>query len=102
MESIAYISIGANIGDRIGNIEKAIDQIDKNIGEVIRRSSIYSTEPVGFSSDEDFLNMCISIRTSQPPKKLLESLREIEVGLGRKSKSKNGVYESRLFFMGHQ
>ena len=96
MATITYISIGANLGDRIGNIEKAINQIDMEVGSIIKRSSIFTTEPVGFSAEEDFLNLCISIKTSLSPIALLNALKLIEQQLGRKKKKNDGVYESRL------
>ncbi|MFT6246037.1 MAG: 2-amino-4-hydroxy-6-hydroxymethyldihydropteridine diphosphokinase [Salibacteraceae bacterium] len=96
MESIAYLSIGTNLGDRIKNIDDSIKLIKSEAGSLIAKSSIYTTEPVGFSAETDFLNLCISIRTELPPFELLEKLKSIEFNLGRKKKSRNGVYQSRL------
>jgi 2-amino-4-hydroxy-6-hydroxymethyldihydropteridine diphosphokinase len=96
MESIAYLSIGTNLGDRIKNIDDSIELIQSEAGPLIAKSSTYTTEPVGFSAETDFLNLCISIRTELPPLVLLEKLKSIEINLGRKKKSKNGVYQSRL------
>ena len=96
MESIAYLSIGTNLGDRIKNIDDSIELIQSEAGPLIAKSSIYTTEPVGFSAETDFLNLCISIRTELPPLALLEKLKSIEFNLGRKKKSNNGVYQSRL------
>lgn len=96
MESIAYLSIGTNLGDRIKNIDESIELIQSEAGDLIAKSSIYTTEPVGFSAETDFLNLCISIRTKLSPLELLEKLKRIESQLGRKKKSQNGVYQSRL------
>ncbi len=96
MESIAYLSIGTNLGDRIKNIDDSIELIQSEAGPLIAKSSIYTTEPVGFSAETDFLNLCISIRTELPPLELIEKLKSIEFNLGRKKKSANGVYQSRL------
>ncbi|NRA12168.1 MAG: 2-amino-4-hydroxy-6-hydroxymethyldihydropteridine diphosphokinase [Crocinitomicaceae bacterium] len=96
MESIAYLSIGTNLGDRLKNIEDSIELIDREAGEVIKKSSIYTTEPVGFSAETDFLNLCISIKTKSSPEELLAKLKSIELLLGRKKKSENGDYQSRL------
>lgn len=96
MESIAYLSIGTNLGDRPDNIKRAIELLTSEVGVVIKKSRIYVTEPHGFLSDSDFLNLCISIKTSLPPKSLLNKLKHIEVEIGRTKKSKEGVYESRV------
>lgn len=96
MESIAYLSIGTNLGDRLNNIDRAIELIESSIGIVIQKSRIYVTEPVGFLSDNDFLNLCISIETSLPPLVLLNKMKHIEVEIGRTKKSEDGIYESRL------
>ncbi|MFT6500349.1 MAG: 2-amino-4-hydroxy-6-hydroxymethyldihydropteridine diphosphokinase [Crocinitomicaceae bacterium] len=96
MESIAYLSIGTNLGNRVKNIEDSIELIKSEAGPLIAKSSIYTTEPVGFSAETDFLNLCISIRTTLSPLELLEKLKNIEFQLGRKKKSENGVYLSRL------
>lgn len=96
MESIAYLSIGTNLGDRIKNIEDAIELIQNQAGVLIAKSSIYTTEPVGFSAETNFLNLCLSIRTKLSPLQLLEKLKRIEIQLGRQKKSANGIYVSRL------
>ncbi|MDB4075859.1 MAG: 2-amino-4-hydroxy-6-hydroxymethyldihydropteridine diphosphokinase [Crocinitomicaceae bacterium] len=96
MESIAYLSIGTNLGNRVKNIEDSIELIKSEAGTLIAKSSIYTSEPVGFSAETDFLNLCISIRTILSPLELLEKLKNIEFQLGRKKKSENGVYQSRL------
>ena len=96
MESIAYLSIGTNLGDRLKNIDDSIELINQEAGEVIDKSSIFTTEPVGFSAETDFLNLCVSVKTTLFPEELLEKLKTIEIQLGRKKKSVNGVYHSRL------
>lgn len=96
MASIAYISIGANLGDRLESIEKAIALIDESAGSVLLQSSIYATEPVGFEASQDFLNLCITVETDKSPVELIGVLKNIEIQLGRHKKSLNGVYESRL------
>ena len=43
------VSLGSNIGDKQQNIERAIALIDEKIGSVVKKSSFYTTEPVGFT-----------------------------------------------------
>ena len=84
------------MGDRLKNIETSIDLIHKEAGPVILNSTIYVTEPLGFSAELDFLNLCIAIEANCSPLELLEKLKSIEKRLGRHKKSADGVYESRL------
>ena len=59
-EKIAiYLGLGSNIGDREANLGQAIERI-KALGlEINKQSSVYETEPVGFSDQPWFLNQVI-------------------------------------------
>ncbi|OPJ57050.1 2-amino-4-hydroxy-6-hydroxymethyldihydropteridine diphosphokinase [Alkalithermobacter paradoxus] len=74
-----YLSIGTNMGDRIKNINDAIDNIrrfeDTNIVKV---SKVYETEPWGYINQEKFLNICVKINTNLSPHSLLEKCQEVE------------------------
>jgi 2-amino-4-hydroxy-6-hydroxymethyldihydropteridine diphosphokinase len=69
--------------DRLANITAAIDAIKKEVGDVLRRSSYYETEPWGMPNQDLFINMVIEIRTGLEPLKLLQKLKDIEVAIGR-------------------
>jgi 2-amino-4-hydroxy-6-hydroxymethyldihydropteridine diphosphokinase len=88
-----HISIGSNIGDRLQNLQNAIDLIHLEISIVTSISPIYKTKAVGFKGD-DFYNICISFFSNDDPNNLLQSLLSIETKLGRTRSDKN-VYESR-------
>lgn len=89
-----YLSLGSNQGNKLENLQQAVDLIAEKIGAVIKISSVYKTESWGFKSD-DFLNICIQISTGLNPEKLLKSIHEIELLLGRKRTSETG-YEARI------
>lgn len=91
-----YLSLGSNIGDRKKNIRSAIENIDKRIGTVITTSSLYETVPVGFSSENLFLNAACHIRTHLNASEVLEVTQAIEKELGRHSKSANRIYSDRI------
>lgn len=93
MGKIIFLGLGSNLGDREGNLNKAIKMIKDLAGEVILFSGIYETEPWGFQTEDKFLNMVIGIRTSLKPQMLLKRLMTIEAHLGR-SRNKEG-YSSR-------
>ena len=77
-----YLSIGSNKGNRYSFIKEALRLIQKDIGEVILISKIYETKSWGFQSD-DFLNLCILIKSKLIPKKLISKLKKIEESVGR-------------------
>ena len=89
-----HISIGSNIGDRLQNLQDAIDLIHLEISIVTSISPIYQTKAVGFEGD-DFYNICISFFSNDDPNNILQSLLNIETKLGRTRSDKN-VYESRI------
>ena len=53
-----YIALGSNMGDRLVNLQQAVNRIDNEIGQVLRCSSIYEVPAVGFSG-AIFLNACL-------------------------------------------
>ncbi|MFC7061787.1 2-amino-4-hydroxy-6-hydroxymethyldihydropteridine diphosphokinase [Halobacillus seohaensis] len=81
----AYIALGSNMSQREQYLTEAIEQLDnhKKIGVIIQ-SEIYETAPVGFTDQNDFLNMVIEVETSLPPLALLDFCQKIERELGRK------------------
>ena len=89
-----YLSLGSNQGNKLENLQQAVDLIAEKIGAVVKISSVYKTESWGFKSD-DFLNICIQITTGLNPEMLLKSIHEIELLLGRKRTSETG-YKARI------
>ncbi|HUP89095.1 MAG TPA: 2-amino-4-hydroxy-6-hydroxymethyldihydropteridine diphosphokinase [Longimicrobiales bacterium] len=83
-----YIGLGTNVGDRRANLEAAIARIATVI-KVVRRSSIYQTEPVGFKDQPDFWNMVIECSTDLPARQLMQELLRIEEEMGRVRTFKN-------------
>lgn len=91
-----YLGIGTNLGDKERNILKAYDLIEKKVGRIVRRSSIYRTEPWGFQSENEFLNTVICVDTELTPQQLLAQTQQIERQMGRKQKSRGGEYHDRV------
>lgn len=79
-----FISIGSNIGERHRYLKESIellkDRADTTVEQV---SSIYETEPVGYTDQANFLNVVILIRTSLSAGDLLDVCQGIEQTLGR-------------------
>jgi len=85
--------LGSNLGDKLSWLEKARNKIEKNIGEIKNHSSIYQTEPWGFSHEEDFCNQVIQIQSRHNAFQILTECLGIEEEMGRKRKK--GNYEAR-------
>ena len=77
-----YLSLGSNLGDRAANLDQAIAALPESGVRVLRRSSIYETEPVDFLAQPWFLNCVVEAETSLPPRELLEALQGIERRMG--------------------
>jgi 2-amino-4-hydroxy-6-hydroxymethyldihydropteridine diphosphokinase len=89
-----FIALGSNIEPRLEYIQKAIAEIQAK-AELVRASNIIETEPMGFEAETNFLNAVIEIKTELTPRELLLHLKEIELSLGRSSKSAYKNYTSR-------
>lgn len=92
----AYLSLGTNLGDKHRNIAEAIRLIGELVGDIVRRSALYDTEPWGFSSGNRFVNAAVCVDTRLSPRQLLETTQLIERRMGRTEKSVSGVYHDRL------
>lgn len=79
------------MGDKKKNLEKAIDSLN-NIPytDVIKASSIYETEPVGYLRQDNFYNIIIEVKSQFEPHEMLGICLGIESGIGRIRGIKNG------------
>ena len=84
MGYIAYIGIGSNIGDKVNQCEKAISEILKvDHHKLLAKSSLFKTQPIGYTSQDWFVNGVIKIETDLEAHELLRKLKTIESQLGR-------------------
>lgn len=95
MSHTVYLGLGSNLGDRSANIASAIVEIEKKIGNVCSQSDIIATEPEGFESCNEFLNMAMRVETELDASALLDVTQQIERQLGRLQKSVGGIYHDR-------
>lgn len=96
MMNRVFLSLGSNLGDRISNINKAYQIIEERVGTILKKSSFYSSPPWGFESDEAFINTVILISTQKSAEEVLDILKDIERGLGRKKKTDPTGYHDRI------
>lgn len=81
--AIAYIALGANLGDKEKNLRRALLLLTQQGVEVVRVSSFISTEPYGVTDQPQFLNAVACVRTSLAPLALLDVLLATELAMGR-------------------
>jgi len=89
-----YLSLGSNLGNKLENLQCAIDEINKQIGHVKKISSVYKTKSWGFEG-EDFYNICIEIASSLSPERMIQSVLQIENKLGR-TRAQGKTYNNRV------
>jgi len=82
--STGYLGLGSNVGDRRGNLERAVAALPGQGVQVLASSSVYDTEPVGEVTDQpEFLNACLRVGTAHHPEALLDACKAVEREIGR-------------------
>ena len=94
---LVFIALGSNLGDGSALLDKAVELIKLQIGEVLCVSSYMQSEPWGFESEHLFTNAACAVRTSLEPISLLDVTQEIERQMGRTHKHQPGEpYSDRI------
>nr|WP_288248059.1 2-amino-4-hydroxy-6-hydroxymethyldihydropteridine diphosphokinase [uncultured Romboutsia sp.] len=74
-----YIAAGSNLGDKEETLKEAIYKIDKRKDCVVTKvSNFYTTDPVGYEDQDQFVNCVFEINTLQTPSELMDTLLEVE------------------------
>ncbi len=89
--SLVYLLSGGNTGNRMKYLKSAVEMMNDKIGKVIKMSSVYETEPFGFSDKKQFFNLCTLVETKLLPYQVLKVILEIETSLGRKRKTEKYI-----------
>jgi 2-amino-4-hydroxy-6-hydroxymethyldihydropteridine diphosphokinase len=87
---MAYLLLGGNLGDREGNLKKAIKLLNEKIGKVTLVSSLYETAAWGKTDQPAFLNQAVVLQTQLSALEVLNRALDIEQELGRIRKDKWG------------
>lgn len=85
MTVVAYLGLGANLGDPIQQLidaRLALEALPSSID--LQCSSFYVSSPVGYDDQPDFINCVIELHTDAEPLDLLDATQNIENNLGRK------------------
>ena len=89
MESLVYLSLGSNVGDREAQLREALSRLSV-AGRVAAVSSFYETEPVEFTEQPWFLNCAVALETCHTPQELMASILLVEEAMGRRRVQKKG------------
>jgi 2-amino-4-hydroxy-6-hydroxymethyldihydropteridine diphosphokinase len=84
LPSIAYIGIGSNVGDRLDQCRQAVSYLSCAEITMTKVSSLYATEPVDYTDQDEFYNAVAAITTTYDPFSLLAHCIRIEQRLGKK------------------
>ncbi len=103
MTKIVYLGLGSNIGDRMRNLQAALDQLAGPALRVTRVSPAYETEPVEFTAQRWFLNLAAQVETELFPMQLLARIARVERALGRVRGVPKGprTIDIDILFYGH-
>jgi len=96
------VLLGTNQGDRVLNLNKAENNLQKHFSNTILKSSIYQTAAWGLENQPIFLNQVLVFSTQKPALEILEICQSIEIQLGRIRKEKWGprVIDIDILFLG--
>jgi 2-amino-4-hydroxy-6-hydroxymethyldihydropteridine diphosphokinase len=86
----AYLGLGSNLGDREANLREALERLETAGVRVLRRSSVYETEPQDLRDQPWFLNAAVQVTTDLFPLQLLFSIQNIEREMGRRRVTPKG------------
>lgn len=86
----AYLGLGTNIGNRLENLQRAVNALRHLPSTTVERiSSVYETEPWGFKEQQNFYNICVCVNTELSAHVLLGGCLGIEADMGRERPFKN-------------
>ena len=89
------LSTGSNLGDRLKNLESALEEIEKSLGKIRNFSAVYESSPWGYESKNLFYNQCVEVITKDGLEDCLNIIQKIERKFGRKSSS-SGYHDRSL------
>lgn len=90
--TLAYIALGANLGDRIGALRAAVEGLGAHPEiEVLRASPVYETEAHTLTPGEGqppYLNAVVEVRAALTPEALLAYSHDLERAAGRQRRQR--------------
>jgi 2-amino-4-hydroxy-6-hydroxymethyldihydropteridine diphosphokinase len=84
-----YLLLGSNMGNSQLQLTKAIKNISRQIGKIVRQSKLYVTAAWGNTNQPDFLNQVIVVETELTSIQTIQTIFGIEEKMGRVRTIKN-------------
>lgn len=79
-----YISVGANLGDKLDNCRKGVRSLTQSRDVILQgQSRVYQTAPVDYTEQDWFINFVVKISTTLEPHALLKRIQKVQVQSGR-------------------
>lgn len=92
-----YLNIGANMGDRKGNVALAVAEIAARFSAEVVQSAPFESEPWGYESENRFINVGVAFDSAKEPQEVLGELHGIEVAMGSANhRHADGTYADRI------
>ncbi|HEY1917123.1 MAG TPA: 2-amino-4-hydroxy-6-hydroxymethyldihydropteridine diphosphokinase [Streptosporangiaceae bacterium] len=83
-ERRVVLALGSNLGDRLANLQGAVDALFARPGfEFLTVSPVYQTAPVGGPEQPDYFNAVLTARTALPARDILDRAHEVEQAFRR-------------------
>jgi 2-amino-4-hydroxy-6-hydroxymethyldihydropteridine diphosphokinase len=78
-----FLLLGANLGDRAATLQRALENIQIDLGPVLKQSALYETAAWGVTDQPAFLNQVLKVLSVLPAEEILAKTQAIETRLGR-------------------
>lgn len=105
VETLFFLSLGSNLGDRLKFLRKAVTALNQNKNiQILKISNTHETEPYGKKDQPFFLNICVKGKTTLSPQELFKICRDTEIKLGRIAGEKWGprIIDIDILFYGNK
>ena len=100
-----YLGLGSNIGDKVANCLLALEAISASDHNHLHTvSSLYKTEPIGYTEQDWFINCAAEVSTTLPPRTFHSFVQGIEKRMGRKKTVPMGprIIDIDILFYGNE
>ena len=92
MAVVAFLGLGSNLGDRLANLQAAVDALQAEPAlRVVASSRVWETTPMGGPAQPDYLNAVVRVETDLSARDLLDVARRVEARLGRVRRERWGA-----------
>jgi 2-amino-4-hydroxy-6-hydroxymethyldihydropteridine diphosphokinase len=82
--TVAFVGLGANLGEPESGVREALGRLDSiPHTRVVKSSSLYRSQPLGYAAQPPFVNAVAQLETGLPAERLLAELHAIEARHGR-------------------